>query len=151
MKIIKIIITFCLLLTLNGCGLHLRGMGSADSDKIHYKSVQIVGNRNSTLYQMLYTKINAIGVKIVDKPADDTLILIIGATNFTQKTVSVDSRSQDVEYRDTKPQKKLSAFTRSLLNKTEQVLASSHESEMLREEMLQHTADDIYIQFLRQK
>ena len=98
MKIIKIIITFCLLLTLNGCGLHLRGMGSADSDKIHYKSVQIVGNRNSTLYQMLYTKINAIGVKIVDKPADDTLILIIGATNFTQKTVSVDSRSQDVEY-----------------------------------------------------
>lgn len=163
MKIIKIIITFCLLLTLNGCGLHLRGMGSADSDKIHYKSVQIVGNRNSTLYQMLYTKINAIGVKIVDKPADDTLILIIGAPKFTQKTVSVDSRSQDVEYslsaktiyyfktKDTKPQKKLSAFTRSLLNKTEQVLASSHESEMLREEMLQHTADDIYIQFLRQK
>lgn len=161
-KIFRLVVITTLLIALNGCGLHLRGMGSNDQNKPHYKSVQIIG-AHGPLYQILYTKINAIGIDIVDVPTEDTLILILGATKFTSKTVSVDSRSQDVEYSmssktiyyfktlDTKPQKKLSAFTRSLLNKTEEVVASSHESEMLVKEMIEHTADDIFIQFLRQK
>lgn len=162
-KIIKLLIISVLLLSLNGCSLHLRGYGNGDAGRIHYKSAQIIGSVGSPLYQILYTKINAIGIKIVDKPDDDTLILILGATKFSQKTVSVDSRSQDVEYslssktvyyfktKNSKPQKKFSGFTRSLLNKTDEIVASSHEGVMLQEEMIQQTADDIYIQFLRQK
>jgi len=53
--------------------------------------------------------------------------------------------------KNSKPQKKFSGFTRSLLNKTDEIVASSHEGVMLQEEMIQQTADDIYIQFLRQK
>ena len=87
--------------------------------------------------------------------------LTIGGINVVNQVVSVDSRSQAVEYNmqftteysitvpDHEPQKFTASFSRNFLNKSSEALASSREQEQRTREMQEQTADLLLIQLSR--
>lgn len=161
-KIIIILCTIALGLITSACGLHLRGVQENKVDK--YTSIRLVGSPSSRLYQLLYAKLKTLGIPMVEVAKPGTVSITFVGPNIKSTLAAVDSRSQEVEYSMSsktiyyfimfgdkeKPLKRISGFTRGLFNKNNEVLASAHEGEVIRDELIQQTAEDIYTQFLRQ-
>ncbi|MBQ8707153.1 MAG: hypothetical protein IJ523_03580 [Succinivibrionaceae bacterium] len=150
---------------LTACSFRLRGLDQSGVTS-KFTSIQIRGDKDSQLYQELYALLNTTGLPIVDAADEGTITVAFSGPTFKKSLVSVDSRSLDVEYSissktvyyfisndkpeaQQKPKRRLAGYTRNNLNKNEEVLGSANESQLLQNELVKQTAEDIYIHFLR--
>jgi LPS-assembly lipoprotein len=146
-------------LWLTGCGFHMRG----DLDiPPEYMKVQLKGDNKSDLYRLVANRLQRVGVQLVPG-GENVPQLTLGNIQVTNQAVSVDSRSQAVEYNmqfnteysivmpEHEPQKFNASFSRTFLNKSSEALASSREQEQRTREMQEQTADLILIQLSRLK
>ncbi len=164
-KIIAVICTVALCFLTSACGLHLRGMNESDyklSGK--YTSIYLSGSPTSKLYQLLYAKLKALDIPMVETPKEGTVTIFFSGPSIQKSLAAVDSRSQEVEYAlssktiyyfslygdKNKPTRHVAGYTRGLFNKNDEVLASANEGIILQDELVQQTAEDIFTQFLRQ-
>lgn len=162
--ITAVICALALCVLTSACGLHLRGMQQEERSRAQkYTSISLKGSPSSRLYQILYSKLSALGVPMVEKPVPGTIIISFSGPTIKNSLAAVDSRSQEVEYSLTsktiysfvmfgdkkKPVRYVAGFTRGLFNKNNEVLASANESEFIRDELIQQTAEDIFTRFLR--
>lgn len=153
---------FCLSLLalgLAGCGFHMRGDLNLPPEQ---RKVKLVGDNKSDLYRMVAIRMKRVGVQLVDGD-EQVPVVTLGNISVTNQVVSVDSRSQAVEYNmqfntqysltlPNKPAQKFTAsFSRGFLNKSSEALASSREQEQRTNEMIEQTADLILIQLSRVK
>jgi Rare lipoprotein B len=150
-----------LLVSLSGCGFHLRG-GEMLSPALH--TMRLVGDDKSDMYRMVAYRLKRAGVTLVEKSEIDGKPipeLQLGGISVTNQVASVDSHSQAVEYvmhfstqysikvPEHEAQKFTANFTRTFLNKSSEALASSREQEQLTREMMEQTADLVLIQLSR--
>ena len=144
-------------LLLGGCGFHMRG-GELLPTQLH--QLHLIGDSRSDLYRLVATRLKRARIDLV-AGGEDVPQLTIGSINVVNQVVSVDSRSQAVEYNmqftteysitvpDHEPQKFTASFSRNFLNKSSEALASSREQEQRTREMQEQTADLILIQLSR--
>ena len=162
------IFTICILIVAvfaSACSFRLRGLDQS-SVTTKYSSIYLRGDPESQLYQELYARLNTLGLPLVDQVGEGTVIIAFSGPKIKKSLLSVDSHSQDVEYsissktvyyfidggipeKDQKPARRLSGHTRNHLNKNDEVLGSANEAEIIENELVKQTAEDIYIQFLR--
>ncbi len=162
------IFTVCILIMavfLSACSFRLRGLDQT-SVTTKYSSIYLRGDTESLLYQELYARLNTLGLPMVDESGEGTVIIAFSNPKIRKSLVSVDSHSQDVEYslssktvyyfidggipeKDQSPARRLSGHTRNYLNKNDEVLGSANEAEIIEQDLIKQTAEDIYIQFLR--
>ena len=146
-------------LWLSACGFHMRGDLNIPPE---YMKLQLKGDNKSDLYRLVATRMQRAGVQLV--PGGENIPqLTLGDILVTNQVVSVDSRSQAVEYNmqfnteytiavpNHEPQKFNASFSRNFLNKSSEALASSREQEQRTREMQEQTADLIMIQLSRLK
>ena len=144
-------------LLLGGCGFHMRG-GELLPTQLH--QLQLFGDNKSDLYRLVATRLKRARIDLV-VGGENVPQLTIGNIQVQNQVVSVDSRSQAVEYNmqftteytitvpDHEPQKFTASFSRNFLNKSSEALASSREQEQRTREMQEQTADLILIQLSR--
>lgn len=144
-------------LLLQACGFHLRGGEVLPSQ---LTTLQVKGDDKSDLYRLVTLRLKRAGVALV-AAGDDVPVLTLGNTAVSNSGVSVDDRSQVVEYvmqfntpytltvPAHEPQQFTASFSRTFLNKSAQALASSREQEQLNQQMQERTADLILLQLSR--
>ena len=144
-------------LLLGGCGFHMRG-GELLPTQLH--QLQLIGDNKSDLYRLVATRLKRARIDLV-VGGENVPQLTIGNIQVQNQVVSVDSRSQAIEYNmqftteytitvpDHEPQKFTASFSRNFLNKSSEALASSREQEQRTREMQEQTADLILIQLSR--
>lgn len=144
-------------LLLGGCGFHMRG-GELLPTQLH--QLHLIGDSRSDLYRLVATRLKRARIDLV-AGGEKVPQLTLGGIQIVNQVVSVDSRSQAVEYNmqftteysitvpDHEPQKFTAAFSRNFLNKSSEALASSREQEQRTREMQEQTADLILIQLSR--
>ena len=144
-------------LLLGGCGFHMRG-GELLPTQLH--QLQLIGDNKSDLYRLVATRLKRARIDLV-AGGEKVPQLTLGGIQIVNQVVSVDSRSQAVEYNmqftteysitvpDHEPQKFTASFSRNFLNKSSEALASSREQEQRTREMQEQTADLLLIQLSR--
>ena len=122
--------------------------------------MHLIGDSRSDLYRLVATRLKRARIDLV-AGGEDVPQLTLGGIKVANQVVSVDSRSQAVEYNmqftteysitvpDHEPQKFTASFSRNFLNKSSEALASSREQEQRTREMQEQTADLILIQLSR--
>lgn len=166
-KILKIFVFVLISTVLFGCNLHLRGYEGGNSgdlnEKWYYQNIQLVGDNQSLLYRILSAKLNTLPSNLVEVPDSNTLIIVIGEPEIKVNAVSVDSNSQELEYmifistkysfRTIDENKSYETRTvshyKNYLNKTNEIIASNNESNLLKEQLIKRIAEDIYLEVLK--
>ena len=165
-RFLQVLAAVAVLAVLCSCSFRLRGLDQT-SVTAKYSSIFLRGDRSSVLYEELYARLMTLGLPMVDQEQEGTVIVAFAGPEFQKSLVAVDSRSQDVEYSlscrtvfyfidsaipetERHPARRTSGHTRNYFNKNDEVLASNNEADLLEQSLIRQTAEDIYIQFLRQ-
>jgi len=81
---------------LAGCGFHLQGAVTApvEMERTYIDTIE----RNSLFHRELRLALRAVGVELVDSPADATAIFSISVDETAQRILSVSARNVPTEY-----------------------------------------------------
>ena len=81
---------------LAGCGFHLRGAVTTpvEMERTYIETIE----RNSLFHRELRLALRAVGVELVDSPADATAIFSISVDETAQRILSVSARNVPTEY-----------------------------------------------------
>ncbi|WP_108652123.1 LPS-assembly lipoprotein LptE [Dongshaea marina] len=147
-------------LLLQACGFQMR---TAPPLPPQLKTLQVVGDQNSNLYRMVVNRLKIAGVDLVSKADKNTPILRVNPLSQTSTVASLTDTGTTAEtvvevystYTLTvpgeEPQLYNLHFTRSYINQSNQVLASSESESSLSSEMEIQAANQILAQLSRYK
>lgn len=145
------------LLTLSGCGFHIKGESSVPSEM--ERTYIAAADQYSMFYRELKLQLQANGVQIVELPIESTATLSIHFDKTDQRVLSVSARNTPTEYevyysieysldsgtKNLQP-KQFITLTRDYTYDETLVLGKSHEEQLMREAIV----DDLVRTVLRQ-
>ena len=145
-----------ILMCLAGCGFQLKGSNAASSTaKLEGMTLQLIsGQPRSELTREVSRALSATGLMILVE-GDAMLTLVLQPEQFTQRNVSLTAQARAAELeltlfadftlnqQESEPVDARAAVTRQMLNDPRNVVGTTEEIRLLREEMRRDLADQI--------
>ena len=152
LKPFKQILILCCLLSLTGCGFHLK---HNDGLVEKYPQIYLQSTPNSDLTRFIKLRLRGAGIEIVNAPSKDIAVLKVNNERRSSRIISLSVTAQNAEtelgynltYSIQTPGYQAQQFTvnlyRDFVENTSEALAKSRESELLTKELRIITANHI--------
>jgi len=149
---IRLICIFLFTSILSGCGFHLKNGNAIPSE---LNELTLISTKYSELTRLIKTQLRYNQINLVTSPTINTPVLKIVSETTDTRTVSLYSDATAAEYElsyvlkmevrlpDQTPQYFTIALQRDQLNNSQEALARSRESELLRKELREAAAQQV--------
>lgn len=151
-KSFKQLLILCTLLSLTGCGFHLK---HNDGLVEKYPQILLQSTPNTDLTRLIKLRLRGAGIELVTTPSNDVAILKVESERRTSRTISLNVTAQNAEtelgytlnYSIQSPGYEAQHFNvnlyRDFVESSSQALAKSRESELLTKELRAIAAEHI--------